>query len=74
MQSGASVICIAQGVQSMTVYKPVTREAERTAEEAVRLAKGEKVETTRTVNNKKIDVPTILLKPVLVGEILRRRW
>ncbi len=35
----ASVICIAQGVQSMTVYKPVTQEAERAAEEAVRLAR-----------------------------------
>jgi D-xylose transport system substrate-binding protein len=63
----ASVICIAQGVQSMTVYKPVTQEAERTAVEAVRLAKGEKIETTRTINNKKIDVPTILLQPVVVA-------
>ncbi len=63
----ASVICIAQGVQSMTVYKPVTQEAERTAEEAVRLAKGEKIVTNRTVNNKKIDVPTILLQPVVVA-------
>jgi D-xylose transport system substrate-binding protein len=62
----ASVICIAQGVQSMTVYKPVTQQAERTAEEAVRLAKGEKIETTRTVNNKKVDVPTIVLKPIVV--------
>jgi D-xylose transport system substrate-binding protein len=63
----ASVICIAQGVQSMTVYKPVTQEAERAAVEAVRLAKGEKIETNRTVNNKKVDVPTILLKPVVVA-------
>ncbi len=36
----ASVICIAQGTQTMTVYKPVTNEAVRAAEEAVRLAKG----------------------------------
>lgn len=36
----AAVICIAQGVQSMTVYKPVTNEAAVAAEEAVRLAKG----------------------------------
>jgi D-xylose transport system substrate-binding protein len=63
----ASVICIAQGVQSMTVYKPVTEQARRTAEEAVRLAKGEKIETTRAVNNKKVDVPTILLQPVVVA-------
>jgi D-xylose transport system substrate-binding protein len=63
----ASVICIAQGVQSMTVYKPVTQEAERTAEEAVRMAKGEKIEMGRTINNGKIEVPTILLKPIAVS-------
>jgi D-xylose transport system substrate-binding protein len=63
----ASVICIAQGVQSMTVYKPVTQEAERTAEEAVRMAKGEKIEAGRTINNGKIEVPTILLKPIAVS-------
>jgi D-xylose transport system substrate-binding protein len=63
----ASVICIAEGVQSMTVYKPISEEARRTAEEAVRMAKGEKMETDRTVNNKKIEVPTILLKPVVVA-------
>src|ERR1700674_247831 len=38
----AAVICIAQGTQTMTVYKPVTNEALRAAEEAVRLAKGKK--------------------------------
>jgi D-xylose transport system substrate-binding protein len=63
----ASVICIAEGVQSMTVYKPISEEARRTAEEAVRLAKGEKIAADRTVNNEKIEVPTILLKPVVVA-------
>jgi D-xylose transport system substrate-binding protein len=62
----AAVICIAQGVQSMTVYKPVANEAEVTAEEAVRLAKGEKTRATRTVNNGKTDLPAILLKPTVV--------
>src|SRR5580704_10103910 len=42
----AAIICIAQGTQAMTVYKPVTNQAERTAEEAVHLAKGER--RTRT--------------------------
>jgi D-xylose transport system substrate-binding protein len=51
----------------MTVYKPVTQEAERTAEEAVRMAKGEKIEMGRTINNGKIEVPTILLKPIAVS-------
>jgi D-xylose transport system substrate-binding protein len=62
----AAVICIAQGTQSMTVYKPVTNEAAVAAEEAVRLAKGEKTRANRTVNNGKADVPAILLKPILV--------
>lgn len=62
----AAVICIAQGVQSMTVYKPVTNEAEVAADEAVRLAKGEKTRANKTVNNGKTDVPAILLKPIVV--------
>ena len=64
----ASVICIAQGVQSMTVYKPVTQEAKITAEQAVRLAKGEKIFTDQTMNNRKLNVPTILLNPVVVTQ------
>ena len=62
----AAVICIAQGAQSMTVYKPITNEAVVTAEEAVRLAKGEKTRANKTVANGKVDVPAILLKPTLV--------
>ena len=62
----AAVICIAQGAQSMTVYKPIVNEASRAAEEAVRLAKGEKAHADGAINNGKIKVPTIMLKPVLV--------
>lgn len=62
----AAVICIAQGTQSMTVYKPITKEAAVAAEEAVRLAKGERPDAHRMVNNGKREVPAILLKPVLV--------
>jgi len=62
----AAVICIAQGTQTMTVYKPIANEAERAADEAVRLAKGEKPRADRTVNNGTMNVPAILLKPVLV--------
>ncbi len=61
-----ALISIAEGTQSMTVYKPVTKEAVRAAEEAVRLAKGEKIKTDRQMNNGKIEVPTIILKPVVV--------
>jgi len=50
----------------MTVYKPVTNEAVRAAEEAVRLAKGEKPHADATTSNGKTNVPTIMLKPVVV--------
>jgi D-xylose transport system substrate-binding protein len=62
----AAVICVAEGTQTMTVYKPITEQAQRAAEEAVRLAKGEKVQGEVEVNNGKVKVPVILLKPVLV--------
>jgi D-xylose transport system substrate-binding protein len=62
----ASIVCIVQGAQSMTVYKPITTEAITAAEQAVHLAKNEKTSSDSTVNNGKIDVPSIMLKPVLV--------
>lgn len=62
----ANIICIAQGAQTMTVYKPIVKEAARAAEEAVRLAKGENTNAGGTTSNGKIKVPTILLKPVAV--------
>jgi D-xylose transport system substrate-binding protein len=61
-----AVICIAQGTQSMTVYKPVANQAAVAAEEAVRLAKGQGTRANRVVNNGKMDVPAILLKPIVV--------
>jgi D-xylose transport system substrate-binding protein len=62
----AAVICIAQGAQSMTVYKPIVSEATIAAEEAVGLAKGEKTHADGTMSNGKMNVPTIMLKPVVV--------
>src|SRR5246500_2224131 len=62
----AAVICIAQGARSMPVYKSVMNEAVTAAEEAVRLAKGEKTHADGAINNGKTSVPTIMLKPVIV--------
>jgi D-xylose transport system substrate-binding protein len=62
----AAVICIAQGAQSMTVYKPIVSEAAIAAEEAVRLAKGEKTHADGTMSNGRMKVPTIMLKPAVV--------
>jgi len=57
---------IAEGSQSMTVYKPISQLAPRAAEAAVSLAKKEKISTSRAVNNGRTDVPSILLEPVVV--------
>ena len=57
---------VAAGTQSMTVYKPVGPLAQRAAEAAVALAKGQSVETTGRVNNGFKDVASLLLTPIVV--------
>jgi D-xylose transport system substrate-binding protein len=59
---------IARDRQSMTVYKPITPLARRAAEAAVALARGEKIDTTETVDNGRKQVPAILLEPVVVDK------
>ncbi|HEX7057986.1 MAG TPA: D-xylose ABC transporter substrate-binding protein [Bacilli bacterium] len=59
---------IVEGTQTMTVYKPIKAIAEKSAELAVKLAKGEDVEANQTVNNGKIDVPSVLLEPISVDK------
>ena len=61
-----NIIAIIQGTQAMTVYKPIKKEAERAAEEAVHMAEGKKPEADWTMTSGAIKVPTIMLKPVLV--------
>ncbi len=57
---------IAAGNQSMTIYKPIRNLATRAAELAVKLAAGKPIIARNAVNNKQIDVPTILLEVVTV--------
>jgi len=59
---------VAAGTQSMTVYKPILQIAPRAAEAAIALAKKEKLQTARTVNNGKGDIPSILLEPITVDK------
>ncbi|WP_322922286.1 D-xylose ABC transporter substrate-binding protein [Paenibacillus campi] len=59
---------IVQGTQMMTVYKPIGKLAQVTAELAIKLAKNEKIETTQRVNNGKLEVPSVLLAPVAVDK------
>lgn len=63
----AAIQRIIAGEQGMTIYKAIKPEAETAAELAVALARGETpdVETT-TVNNETMDVPSILLSPIVV--------
>lgn len=57
---------IVNGTQAMTVYKPLKQLATKAADVAVDMAKGQKPETTATVNNGMMDVPSILLDVVTV--------
>ncbi len=59
---------ILEGTQSMTVYKPLKTLATRAAQVAVELAEGKEIASTQTVNNGAIDVPSVLLDPVMVDK------
>lgn len=59
---------IVKGTQTMTVYKPLQKLAERAAEIAVDMARGKKPETTTTINNGKVDVPSVLLEVIPVDK------
>jgi len=59
---------IVEGRQTMTVYKPIKPLAYSAVDSAIKLARGEKVETKDKINNGKIDVPSILQEPVSVDK------
>ncbi len=57
---------IAQGEQSMTVYKPIHPLAYAAVEAAVKLAKGEKVETTQAMKAVNRDIPFLYIEPRII--------
>jgi len=60
---------IAQGKQTMTIYKPIIPLATQAVDAAVKLAKGESLTTTPFHNDKKNwDVPSILLEVTVVDK------
>lgn len=59
---------IVEGTQTMTVYKPIKLLAEKAAELAFKLARGEDPGADRKVNNGKIEVPSVLLSPIAVDK------
>ena len=62
----ASLQYIVEGKQTMTVYKPIQPLAYGAVESALKLARGEMVETTETVDNGKKKVPSLLYEPKAV--------
>lgn len=62
----AGVQRIAEGTQTMTVYKPIKAIATKSAEVAVQLGNKEEVKSDSTVNNGKVEVPFIKLDPIQV--------
>lgn len=64
----AAVQRVIEGTQTMTVYKPIKALAEKAAELAMKMAKGEDPGADKKVNNGKIDVPSVLLDPVAVDK------
>lgn len=65
----AGVQRIVEGMQTMTVYKPIKSLADKAAELAVKMAKGENIGADRKVNNGKIEVPSVLLPPIAVDKL-----
>jgi D-xylose transport system substrate-binding protein len=59
---------IVEGKQTMTIYKPIQPLAFSAVDAAVKLARGEKVETKDTINNGKKDVPSILHQPQVLDK------
>lgn len=62
----ASLKLIVEGTQTMTVYKSIQPLANGAVDAAIKLARGEQVTTTDTIDNGFKKVPAILLEPVAV--------
>jgi D-xylose transport system substrate-binding protein len=59
---------IAEGEQTMTVYKPIQPLAYAAVEAAIKLAKGEKLETTKTMKAVNREVPFVFIEPKIVDQ------
>ncbi len=59
---------VVEGKQTMTIYKPIQPLAFSAVDSALKLAKGEKVDTKDKINNGKIDVPAMLFEPMVLDK------
>lgn len=57
---------IVKGTQSMTIFKDTRVLGQKTIQAAIDMVNGKKIKTNGKVNNTKINVPSILLTPVVV--------
>lgn len=57
---------VAEGTQLMTVYKPIEKIAQKAAEIAIKMAKGESIETTSTISDGKYTIPYYIIQPIPV--------
>ena len=57
---------IVAGTQAVTIYKPVKKLAAEAADAAVKLAQGKALVAKTSVNNGKVDVPSIMLDVIPV--------
>ena len=57
---------IVEGTQLMTIYKPTKQIAGKAAELAIKLAKGESIDTNSTIDNGRIQVPAYFIDPIVV--------
>jgi D-xylose transport system substrate-binding protein len=62
----SAIVRILMGTQTMTLYKPITPQAQAAAEAAVSLAKGEPVKTNGEFRSGTIRMPAIYFYPVVV--------
>lgn len=62
----AGIKRIVAGTQTMTVYKPISKLADKAAEVAVQLGKKEAAQSNATLNNGLKEVPAYLLDPISV--------
>lgn len=57
---------ILEGKQLMTIYKPTNEISDKCVELAIKMAKGESIETNNKIFNGKIEVPAYYVDPVVV--------
>lgn len=60
---------VAEGTQLMTVYKPIEKLAQKAAEIALKMAKGEEVKANSTINDGKYNVPYYMINPIAVTKM-----